>query len=78
MSNESQAKLSGLTAEEINSVAGGNIKPVTTEIPQAQDKYGNTMSHEEWMDWKITHGGFDFYEPGFDPTKPNIWHDTGR
>jgi hypothetical protein len=46
---------------------------------QAQDMYGNTMSVEEFMDRQVAMlndaslDPHDFYSPGFNSDKPNIY-----
>ena len=74
-----ESNLKPLTHEEILSVGGARIVPGTP--PRPQDKYGNTVSMEEFMDLQLralNEGGnsrliFDFYDEGFDPHKPKIY-----
>lgn len=48
-------------------------------VVQAQDMYGNTMSVEEFMDRQVAMlndaslNPHDFYSPGFNSDKPNIY-----
>lgn len=75
MKTHAMDTLAELSATDIARIAGGTIGPIKHTVPQAQDMYGNTMSIEEWMDRQLdtTKNPHDFYDPRFDPDKPNIW-----
>ena len=75
MKKHTQATLPELSTDDVARIAGGNISPIKHKPPQAEDMYGNTMSMEEWMDRQLdtTKDPHDFYDPHFNPGKPNIW-----
>lgn len=78
MKKHIQPALRTLSQQDIEQVHGAGMvrKPL-----QAEDMYGNTMSIEEWMDRQIAVANsngvldpHDFYSPGYNGNKPNIWH----
>ena len=76
MKKQKQTALTTLTRDDIARVAGAGIGPIVTKVPQAQDMYGNTMSHEDWMDYMVGH----IHSHGDSTsTTPDKWvHDFGN
>lgn len=76
MNDNDRFRLTELSMNEAAEVHGAGL----VQLAQAQDVWGNTMSHEEWMDRKIrqlydsTTDPHDFYDDGYDSDKPNIYN----
>ncbi len=76
MKNQDQARMTSLSQQDVARVSGAGF------VAEAQDMYGNTMSVEAWMDRKVAMlyddglSPHDFYTPGFNKDKPNIYRSS--